>query len=65
MSDDTTGQIPPEDERSTESVMPQFPPPERVGKYRILQKLGEGDMGEVYLAEQDDPRRKVALKIIK
>jgi len=65
MSDDTHGQVPPEDERATESVMPQSPPPERIGRYRILQKIGEGGMGEIYLAEQDDPRRKVALKIIK
>jgi serine/threonine protein kinase/tetratricopeptide (TPR) repeat protein len=46
------------------------PPPEgpggRVGLYKLLQKLGEGGMGTVYLAEQTEPvRRRVALKIIK
>ncbi|MGC3958519.1 MAG: serine/threonine-protein kinase [Verrucomicrobiota bacterium] len=38
----------------------------RVGRYRILQPLGEGGCGLVYLAEQEEPvRRQVALKIIK
>lgn len=40
--------------------------PRTVGPYRILERLGEGAMGEVYLAEQLEPvRRRVALKILK
>jgi non-specific serine/threonine protein kinase/serine/threonine-protein kinase len=36
------------------------------GSYRLLQKIGEGGMGEVWLAEQMAPiRRQVALKVIK
>ncbi|MHC5110080.1 MAG: tetratricopeptide repeat protein [Planctomycetota bacterium] len=40
--------------------------PREVGPYRIVNKLGAGGMGTVYLAEQEKPlRRKVAVKIIK
>lgn len=39
--------------------------PDRVGKYTTLRILGEGGMGVVYLAEQDRPRRTVALKVIR
>ena len=39
---------------------------EQIGPYRPLEKLGEGGMGEVWLAEQQKPvRRKVAIKLIK
>ena len=38
----------------------------QIGRYKLLQKIGEGGFGVVYLAEQSRPvRRKVALKIIK
>ena len=41
------------------------PAPERIGQYRVLDRLGEGGMGVVYRAEQEHPRRTVALKVIK
>jgi eukaryotic-like serine/threonine-protein kinase len=41
-------------------------PGTRIGPYKLLQKIGEGGMGVVYMAEQEKPvRRRVALKIIK
>ena len=37
-----------------------------IGPYCLLQRIGEGEMGEVWLAEQKEPvRRRVALKLIK
>src|SRR6266446_7902986 len=37
-----------------------------IGPYKLLQQIGEGGMGVVYMAEQQEPvRRKVALKVIK
>ena len=39
--------------------------PEKIGHYRIFRLVGEGGMGSVYLAEQENPHRIVALKVIK
>ena len=37
-----------------------------IGRYKLLQQIGEGGMGIVYMADQEEPvRRRVALKIIK
>ncbi len=41
-------------------------PGDRIGNYRLLEQIGEGGMGLVFMAEQSQPlRRRVALKIIK
>ncbi len=39
---------------------------EQIGPYKLIQQLGEGGMGTVYMAQQDQPvRRRVAVKVIK
>jgi tetratricopeptide (TPR) repeat protein len=41
-------------------------PGDRIGRYKLLEMIGEGGCGVVYMAEQQEPvRRRVALKVIK
>jgi WD40 repeat protein/serine/threonine protein kinase len=41
-------------------------PGDRIGRYKLLETIGEGGCGVVYMAEQEEPvRRRVALKVIK
>ncbi|HEY1250897.1 MAG TPA: serine/threonine-protein kinase [Thermoanaerobaculia bacterium] len=42
-----------------------LPAPGEIGEFRILSVLGRGGMGVVYEAEQRDPERRVALKVIR
>jgi len=45
---------------------PTQKPGDRIGPYKLLQQIGEGGCGVVYMAEQAEPiRRRVALKVIK
>ncbi len=39
--------------------------PERIGQYRVIREIGQGGMGTVYEAEQQSPKRRVALKVIR
>lgn len=43
---------------------PDVPLPQTIGLYRVIGLLGRGGMGAVYLAEQESPKRQVALKVI-
>jgi serine/threonine protein kinase/Tfp pilus assembly protein PilF len=43
----------------------ELPPPDEIGGFRILSVLGKGGMGVVYEAEQKDPQRRVALKVLR
>jgi serine/threonine protein kinase len=48
------------------TVGPAEKPGDRIGRYKLLEQIGEGGCGVVYVAEQEEPlRRHVALKIIK
>jgi hypothetical protein len=41
-------------------------PGDRIGRYKLIEQIGEGGCGVVYMAEQEVPvRRRVALKVIK
>src|ERR1019366_6057725 len=48
------------------SIPPTEKPGDRIGRYKLLEQIGEGGCGVVYVAEQEQPvRRRVALKVIK
>src|ERR1041385_262876 len=47
-------------------AVPEEKPGDHIGRYKLLQKIGEGGCGVVHMAEQLAPvRRRVALKVIK
>jgi WD40 repeat protein/serine/threonine protein kinase len=64
VADETQGFLPDAPTRSSEPLSEV--PGTHIGRYKLLQKIGEGGFGVVYVAEQREPvKRRVALKIIK
>ncbi len=63
---DPTANLPATAAAATIVAPPREGPGTRIGPYRLLQAIGEGGFGSVFMAEQEKPvSRKVALKIIK
>jgi len=59
---DDTASMPPDSRPNT----PEPPVQRRIGPYRLLHVIGEGGMGEVWVADQLEPvKRRVAIKVIK
>lgn len=63
---------PAQHDRPSDPLAPTLPPEstaaigDRVGPYKLLERIGEGGMGEVWVADQQEPiKRRVALKLIK
>ena len=47
------------------SLATDQPVPNRIGRYTIVRPIGQGGMGVVYLAKQDNPDREVAIKVMR
>src|SRR3990172_6844527 len=63
-------EAPPSEIDSQQTVRVSIPltekPGDKIGRYKLLQQIGEGGCGVVYMAEQSEPvKRRVALKVIK
>jgi serine/threonine protein kinase/WD40 repeat protein len=60
------GVLPAQPREEAGDVVAAEKPGDRIGHYKLLQQIGEGGCGVVYMAEQQEPvRRRVALKVIK
>src|SRR3989441_8572749 len=53
-------------DQGTGAILPEAQIGDRIGRYKLVQQIGEGGCGVVYMAEQEEPvRRRVALKVIR
>src|SRR5262245_53805419 len=63
---DSRGTTETDEHPTTVNELPREGPGTRIGPYKLLQCIGEGGFGSVFLADQEQPlRRRVALKVIK
>jgi serine/threonine protein kinase/Tol biopolymer transport system component len=60
-----TGFLEGEEPTELATAPPQYSTPQRIGHYDLIRPLGRGGMGTVHLARQEEPRRQVALKILR
>jgi WD40 repeat protein/serine/threonine protein kinase len=63
----TSGELPVAEQERTAAYVPAVGPGQLfAGRYKLLQRIGEGGMGTVWMAEQTEPiHRRVAVKVIK
>ena len=66
---DESGAPPTEDMASVSTIRLEIPsdkPGDKIGPYKLLEEIGEGGMGSVWMAQQEKPvYRRVAVKLIK
>jgi serine/threonine protein kinase len=62
---DDARRLAPEERARLLDALRDSPAPQRFGHFAVIGELGRGGMGAVYEAEQDHPRRRVALKVIR